>query len=490
MRRRSTIFSLPSMLIFGILLVGLGLTIWRQGGLAFSPGDLSITGNAEVVLAGYESHADFEEQCGLCHQPLTSLQADLCMDCHTNIGEQATSRNGLHGKFEDVMQCFECHTDHKGREHDLRLGSLEGFDHSLVAFSLIWHQADYGLEPISCTGCHVSDDQFSVQNTLCTGCHVGAEGDFVLAHILEFGDGCVDCHDGLDSMARFDHANSDFHLEGVHQDLECAECHLQGQFDGLPGECAACHAEPAEHLGMFGSDCSTCHDSAAWSPARVDGVAFDHNTNARFTLDRHQVDFDDSIIACQSCHQEGQDEFSEETCFGCHALNDQSFVLQHQAELGSSCLECHDGVDRMRSFNHEDVFRLDGSHVEIECQACHINQLYQGTPAECKDCHAEPEIHLGYFGLTCEYCHETSSWYPAQLTQHTFPIDHGDQGESECQTCHIAAYDDYTCFTCHEHSLDEVVNKHSDLNLTAIELSNCAECHLDGQVHEFSERED
>jgi hypothetical protein len=144
----------------------------------------------------------------------------------------------------------------------------------------------------------------------------------------------------------------------------------------------------------------------------------------------------------------------------------------------------------MRNFDHQAVFPLDGGHMEIECQACHVAQLYQATPNACKDCHPEPEIHLGFFGLTCEYCHETNSWYPAQLTQHTFPIDHGDQGESECQTCHIASYGEYSCYACHEHSLEEVQDKHSDLNLLAAELSICTECHLDGQVHELNEGED
>ncbi len=490
MRRRSTFFSLPSVLIFGVLLVGLGLTIWRQGGRAFSPGDLGSTGNPEVIIAGYESHADFEGQCSLCHQPLIRLQAELCIECHANIGEQIAMQTSLHGKLEHVMPCFECHTDHQGREHDLRLGSLDDFDHSLLTFSLIWHQVDYDQDPIACLDCHVSDNLFSAQMTSCQVCHTATDGDFILRHVSDFGDACIDCHDGLDSMARFDHANSDFHLEGLHQDLACAGCHVQGQFDDLTGECADCHAEPAEHSGMFELDCAACHDSFAWSPARLSGVEFDHNIDTSFSLDWHHVDFNGTTIACQSCHQEGQVEFSQETCFGCHALDDQPFMLQHEAELGSSCLECHDGVDRMRSFDHQAVFPLDGSHLEIECLACHVNQNYQGTPSDCKACHAEPEIHLGYFGLTCEYCHETSSWYPAQLTQHNFPIDHGGEGESECQTCHLATYGEYTCNSCHEHSPAEVADKHSDLNLIAEQLLRCTECHLDGQVHEIVDSED
>lgn len=490
MRRHSTIFSLPSLLIFAILVAGLGLTIWRQGGLAFSPGELSSTGDAEVILEGYESHADFEKRCSLCHQPLSSLQAELCVDCHTNIGDQITMQNSFHGRLEDVIRCNECHADHQGREHDLRLGSLDNFDHSTLDFSLIWHQVDYDLEPIACLDCHTANNKFSVQNASCSICHAGTDGEFILVHVYDFGDGCVDCHDGLDSMARFDHANSKFQLEGVHQELQCAECHVQGQFQDLATDCTACHAEPPEHIGMFGKDCAACHDSMAWSPARVNGADFDHEIDTHFSLDLHQVDFGGATISCQNCHQEEQGDFSPDTCFGCHALDDQINMLQHQVEMGGTCLECHDGVDRMRSFDHQAVFHLDGSHLGVECQGCHVEQLYQGTPSECKDCHAEPEIHFGFFGLTCDYCHETLGWYPALLTQHTFPIDHGDQGESECQACHLASYGEYTCYSCHEHSPEDVADKHRDIKFTEAELLNCTACHLDGQVHEIVENED
>ena len=490
MRRRSTIFSLPSILIFSLLLAGLSLAIWRQGGRAFSPGDLSGSGNPGVTLAGYESHLEFEEQCSLCHQPLTSLQAEQCTKCHKSIGDQIKDQSSLHGKLENVMQCFECHTDHRGRDHDLRLGSLQGFDHSLVTFSLIWHQQDYESVPITCTGCHVSDDRFSIEDSACANCHAGADNEFIQQHAIDFGDTCVACHDGLDSMARFDHANSDFHLEGVHLEMECARCHIQGQFDGLPGECAACHAEPAEHLGMFDADCTACHTAITWSPAWIKEKEFNHNSDTIFNLNLHQVKYDGSTLSCLGCHEGSGYEFSEQTCFGCHALNDQVFMSQHQLEVGGSCLECHDGADRMRKFDHQVVFQLDGAHIGVECQACHSNQGYQDTPAECKDCHGEPEIHMGFFGLQCEYCHDSSGWFPAQLVQHAFPIDHGEEGESECETCHTSTYVQYTCFSCHEHAPAEIDDKHQDLNLDAVELSNCTECHLDGQVHEFPENEE
>ncbi len=487
MRRRTAIFSLPSLLILAFLLAVIGLMIWRQGGLAFSPGSLSSSGDPGLGYEGYGSHADFEAQCSLCHQPLASLQAELCVNCHISIDQQIANQNSLHGNLENVVECAACHTDHQGRDHDVRLGGLEDFNHSGQSFSLIWHQVDYSQNPIECLGCHVTDDQFSVSNSSCLVCHADASNDFMSEHVQDFGDGCVSCHDGLDSVARFDHANSEFELAGVHQDLSCVECHVEGQFWELQADCVACHAEPGLHLGIFGVDCAACHDSQAWRPAALNGELFDHYSATGFNLELHRQDFSGDTLSCTNCHLEGEDEFTPQTCFECHVSADQDFMVQHQSELGGDCLECHDGVDQMRDFNHQDFFPIDGAHTGIDCQACHVDQVYRGILGECKDCHPEPEIHAGFFGLKCEYCHETTSWIPAQLHSHRFPINHGDQPGEDCQLCHVSSYERYTCFVCHEHSEEEIWGEHDEFNLNQDQLFKCTDCHADGLVHELDD---
>jgi hypothetical protein len=458
--------------------------------LAFSPGALSSQGSSKVALAGFNSHAEFEGQCTLCHQPLTSMQADLCIECHITLKDQLAIKEGLHGELENVRQCADCHSDHRGREFDLRLGHLGDFDHSLVAFSLIWHQVDYSMAAMECLDCHVTDDQFSVSTLSCSACHAGHDKEFITSHIGEFGDGCTSCHDGLDSLVRFDHATASFPLDGAHQEIACVDCHIEGQFLGLPGECVACHEEPAVHLGVLGVECAECHNEQSWKPALFIWQPFDHNIDTSFSLVLHAQNYSGEGITCASCHENGVYEFQQTSCSECHTQAAQEFMIQHQAQFGTQCLECHDGVDRMRNFDHQDIFPLDGRHSEIDCQACHVEQVYQGTPAECKDCHPEPDIHAGFFGLKCEYCHSTSSWHPAQLVNHQFPIDHGDQGDVECQMCHVSTYNQYSCYECHEHQKEEVVEKHKELNVTAERLAACTECHIDGLVHEHNEADE
>jgi hypothetical protein len=487
MRRRSTLLTLPGLAILVILIASLGLTLWRKGGLAFSPGDLSSQTLNDKQIAGFKSHAEFEGQCSLCHQPFSSIQAELCTACHVSVGEQITMEDSLHGMLDNVMRCAECHSDHQGREFDLRLGNLMDFNHSQVKFSLIWHQVDYSMASIDCLDCHITDDRFSVSTLSCSNCHAGHDSQFAATHLADFGDDCVACHDGLDSMARFDHASVGFQLVGYHLEIECVDCHLEGRFQDLPGDCISCHAEPPEHFGIFGHDCADCHNSNSWKPALFEEKPFDHNRDTRFSLVLHAQDYSGELINCASCHVDGIDEFQPASCSDCHALGDQAFITQHQAQIGGNCLECHDGADRMWDFDHQNVFKLDGRHVELDCLNCHVDQRFQNTPAECKDCHPEPEIHAGFFGDKCEYCHSTISWYPALLVNHQFPIDHGDEGQQECQVCHVATYSEYSCYECHEHPIDEIQDKHEELYLSTIQLADCTECHLDGQVHEVSD---
>ena len=141
-----------------MLLIGLGLTLWWQGGKAFSPGALSAVNRQSTRLGSYTSHAEFERQCNLCHQPLVSMQYELCLSFHRDVENQIRTAAELHGVLVDVNRCADCHSDHRGREFDPRLGSLEDFNHSLLGFSLIWHQVDYDASTMECGSCHSGED--------------------------------------------------------------------------------------------------------------------------------------------------------------------------------------------------------------------------------------------------------------------------------------------------------------------------------------------
>jgi hypothetical protein len=135
----------------------------------------------------------------------------------------------------------------------------------------------------------------------------------------------------------------------------------------------------------------------------------------------------------------------------------------------------------MSGFNHEAIFPLDGKHADIPCQDCHAGQVFAGTPKACAQCHAEPAIHAGFFGLDCQYCHTSQAWSPALLRMHSFPLDHGEEGEVACQTCHTGGYVEYTCYGCHEHEPGDIVEKHQEEGIQDEALLDCVVCHPAGE---------
>ncbi len=189
-------------------------------------------------------------------------------------------------------------------------------------------------------------------------------------------------------------------------------------------------------------------------------------------------------MTCQECHLENRNTFDIETCRVCHATENAEFMAEHQDQFVPSCLDCHDGVDRMSNFEHANFFPLKGHHAEIDCEGCHTDssgkKVYIDTPTECSQCHFEPEIHAGFFGLKCQYCHSDSNWTPARLTMHPFPLDHGGREETDCQSCHLQSYAEYTCYGCHEHQEQDVIVSHTREGVTKEELPNCFQCHPNG----------
>ncbi len=105
-----------------------------------------------------------------------------------------------------------------------------------------------------------------------------------------------------------------------------------------------------------------------------------------------------------------------------------------------------------------------------------------GSPHECRACHEEPAIHADRFGLNCSRCHGLESWKPALLTRHTFALDHGGDGKVACQTCHTTTYSENTCYGCHDHTEEQMVTVHAELDID--EIANCVSCHPTGEAGE------
>jgi hypothetical protein len=469
-----------------LLIVGIGVAVFFTGGAIFSPGDLtSLSANA-MPLKGFHSHAEFQNNCGLCHTPLAGVTADRCLACHADVGQERATASGLHGKLAaaEANRCQDCHMDHQGRDFNPNLVAFKKFDHAALGFTLDRHIVGYDGAPLDCQSCHTGG-QYQFQAASCINCHGAKNADFMLDHTSAFGQSCTTCHDGADKTAGFDHAKTKFPLLGQHAGLKCAACHRDGAAPAAAAtSCAGCHHEPAAHAGVFSQqDCSACHTTDGWSPARlVTNAAFRHS-DTTFQLTNHQTDYAGQPITCAACHTQaaaGDFSVATQTCITCHSAHDASFMQQHLQQYGPNCMSCHDGAGNMRGFDHAKVFALDGKHAGLACTACHVDQKFKGTASACVACHQEPAIHKGIFGTQCQACHTTSAWSPAQLTQHTFPLDHGGQGEVTCQTCHTQTYTTYTCYGCHAHDEKATAASHAARGIGADRLPECAACHATG----------
>lgn len=515
MKRQNPLVTPLGVVLTLFLFAMLGASLWFSGGKAFSPGKLSSKQRTAIRIQGYESHAMFEERCELCHAPLKATQAELCLDCHSNIQQQMISATGTHSLIQDPQRCARCHPDHQGRDFDPLQSSFALFDHSRARFELGGHQVDFDLAPIGCAACHAIETDFAASDSSCESCHANHDPDFIQQHLNQYSRRCSLCHDGADRMILLNHQTTRFPLTGRHSQVSCVECHtldaaensrgkgetgsgdsiliaypavsqeaVSDPFTNTPLECGACHSEPQAHQGFYSAACIDCHTTEGWIPATLQGRLFEHTQVTGFSLARHGYDYANQPMTCSGCHTGDSRQFDLQTCINCHSGDEKKiiFLQTHRDQFGDACLDCHDGADRMSNFDHAMYFPLDGRHAEVECAQCHQEKRYAGTPVECVQCHTEPAIHAGFFGLQCQYCHLAQGWAPAQLRMHRFPLDHGNQGEIACQVCHPGSYADLTCYGCHDHQPEPIAASHLMVNISAEELSNCVACHADGFI--------
>jgi len=397
-------------------------------------------------------------ECAPCHaDPHTGRLGNACNDCHVTTAFQTISR----GKFD----------------HDSTRYPLRG-RHAAVA----------------CDKCHefaaggrvIRDPPFAT----CTGCHRDAHaGAATLAgRVVD----CSACHAVAGwQPATFtvaQHRLTTYPLEGKHQQVECAACHVKNP-PGVPAAalgpaqvwlrpvataCRACHSD--DHGGQLASRpdsgaCAACHTVAGWRPSTFTAAA---HATLRLRLDGRHAE-----IPCRACHGPGRQGLTplaagtlmgkagvamrppEVECVSCH--------VDPHAGREPRCLDCHD----TRAFRPSRIdvaahrryrFPLDGAHAATSCVTCHRELQHPATAgslvlarwtfppmkfttpagAGCAaaGCHSNP--HGGQFAGrpdrgACESCHGTDAFRPAARFDHdrdaSFALK-GAHANVPCDRCH------------------------------------------------------
>ncbi|MBL8792356.1 MAG: hypothetical protein JNM56_00475 [Planctomycetia bacterium] len=180
------------------------------------------------------------------------------------------------------------------------------------------------------------------------------------------------------------------------------------------------------------------------------------------------------IKDCAACHVPAWASATmAERCLECHDEVKQQLhtgrALHGSFANGNQCRACHTehrgpdaALTNLAHFDHQHAaFQLTGKHLSVECQACHINNVFRGTAQTCVSCHAEPAVHRGKYGTTCNVCHSTDAWQGASInTARLTDFNHdatgfkltGKHTATACQSCHLNNTFKGTaqsCVSCH-----------------------------------------
>jgi nitrate/TMAO reductase-like tetraheme cytochrome c subunit len=447
----------------------------------------------------------FSQQCATCHTtaawrpaafdhnatrfPLTGKHTGLeCQTCHTNGNYQLTytdcyqchssefngvsSPNHVAGNFSHY--CLTCHTT--------SAWNPATFSHAATNFPLTGAHTS-----TTCQSCHTNGN-YQLTYADCYQCH---QGDFSQttnpSHASgNFSHACLTCHTTAAwQPASFDHTPTQFPLTGAHTTIQCASCHVNGNYQLAYANCYQCHkpqfdatTNPNHVTQNISQNCVTCHSTTAWQPA-----SFDHAATQFPLTGAH------TAILCASCHVNGNYQLAYADCYQCHKPDFDAAAAPNHVTQGFShnCLTCHTtSVWQPSTFDHAATqFPLTGAHTTIQCSSCHVGGNYQLAYVNCYQCHkpefdatTNPNHVTQNISQNCVTCHTTTAWQPASFdhSQTQFPLT-GAHTAVICSSCHIngnyqLAYT--SCYQCHQPDFVATTNPN---HVTQNFSQNCLTCH-------------
>lgn len=244
-------------------------------------------------------------------------------------------------------------------------------------------------------------------------------------------------------------------------EAECASCHERLRKTTQDQLCLDCHKEVRKDLeakqgfhgrtpDLAGQECKSCHTDHKGRDAdilKLNRDTFDHRLTDFALKGAH------GSLSCASCHaQDKPFRAAPSICFDCHREDDP-----HKQRLGKQCADCHaEKTWKETKFDHAKTdFALKGKHREVMCSACHPNQRYENTPADCNACHALNDVHAGRNGVKCADCHDEQRWDKARFDHGKdtdFPL-RGRHAKIDCEACHSGGMRDKKlatdCLACH-----------------------------------------
>lgn len=324
--------------------------------------------------------------CNSCHQldvsPTELFQSELgifledCVHCHQDVHE---------GKFG--VNCIDCHNVNSFKGNF----DPQSFNHGLTDFPLEGKHLD-----VSCIECHGDNTLERIEHDQCIDCHEDFhEGIFSTRD-------CKECHltDGFEIInysIEQHNESSNFPLTGSHIATPCLLCHQDlsntkeeiWKFRSIGADCIDCHenihTSEIDPTIYPNNDCTVCHITDSWSES-----IFDHQVTSFELQGKH------ASINCRDCHWDNDQQkrvFEQvgSECIDCH-------IDIHFGQFpDQNCTSCHSFDNWIASkFSHDRAkFKLDGSHINVKCEKCHLPEtsngntyiLYKTNRIQCIDCH-------------------------------------------------------------------------------------------------------
>src|SRR5229473_166942 len=319
---------------------------------------------------------------------------------------------------------------------------------------------------------------------------------------------CENCHNAaswrpIRAVPEFDHNKTKYPLRGMHEKVQCVQCHVKPIFTNVGKNCQDCHSDI--HQRKMGTNCAQCHTVQGWNIA-VQQVK-DHQN--RFPLlGAH------AAVQCEDCHKSaavGQYQGLSTACNSCHMRDfQQAKSPDHVAgQFPQTCNSCHSFDGWLgATINHSAPpisFPLTNGHANVPCVNCHVGNNYnlQIVATDCghSGCHlttwqqtTNPKHSAAatVFPLaTCSTCHNTVSWLTANFDHATtgFPLANSHQmapaGKvTACTDCHInnnynlqISPTDCGNSQCHLTTWQQTNNPTHSAAGAPFGAANCATCH-------------
>ncbi|MEW6366345.1 MAG: hypothetical protein AB1714_17105 [Acidobacteriota bacterium] len=433
-------------------ILAVSLAVLPRSGVAQALSDLISPGELSSAHAKYSG----VKNCNVCHGGDRDVLESRCEDCHKELAARIVAGKGFHA--DKGGRCVSCHSEHLGKDSDIRALDRSTFNHDQTGYKLAGKHSAIK----DCARCHKTRS-FLGNRTTCQSCH----NDRHQGRLPN----CEQCHsfDRSFKEPSFDHSTARYVLTGAHTRVACSACHKNEVFRGLAfDQCGACHTDP--HRKMLGTDCSRCHRTELWK-----GVQVPHKT---FPLaGKH------AAVDCAKCHPEGRWKLAAfGKCADCHKD-------KHLGQFKQPCEDCH-SVNGFKpaKFNH-DRFKLELKHA-IDCQKCHKSEKgafpagtgttvrYKPMNAACASCHKDP--HAQQLGAKCENCHTIASFKLTGFdhSKARYPLDE-KHAKVACEKCHKK--DAKTGGVIYKPLAMNCGACHSDVHLAQLG-QNCERCHAPARL--------